>query len=284
MGRSRLGSCGLELLRRKLGRRILTSGLLLIAGLAVTTQLDVAPASARTGSPTAYSFYVEVGNNYYGDIRMETLGCNQAISQRANNYNSYVILDFGGLINSAGAQETINGILLTQSDVATLAEWYVNGYKGCGPSHLNNLAVGTNNSITLTQAEGAAFGHTVNLVSGFVRAYSPYQRVDGANDIESFCPGDCQSSSSTYAWYTGYASTATTPYADYGSADGCPLSLGYTCLGGWNQGDYYNLCRALALAQCVPEIYFGPSSNSLGINAEQWEYVSEFGAPNSEGH
>lgn len=240
-----------------------------MAGI-VSTVIEAHPAFASAQPFTAWSFYVEVANNSHGDGAMQTLGCNQAHSQNSSHYNSEVILDFGAMVNSSGEQETVNGYILSQTDVEALTEWFGNGYRGCSPSYQNIVDIGTNNSRTLTQAEGTAFAHTVNAVSSWMATYSPHQAVYGANDIETFCPNDCQTPTATYNWYAGYQGAAVVQYVDYGSADGCTLDYTPTCSDGWAKGDYYNLCWREALAECAPEIYYN-------VNAEQWHYISGYG-------
>lgn len=241
-------------------------------GLLIVTFVAAAstPASATVKPPTYWSFYVEDPLTSAGVSHMFTLGCNQARSQNAFHTNSLTVLDFGGMINGAGVQETINGILLSQGAVETLAEWFGNGYKACAPSFLNILAIGTNNSITLTEAEGAAFGRTVTNVHNWMAAFSPHETAMGANDIESWSGSEAPASS--YNWYAGYASTTPYDYADYGSADGCPLNYSGHCAFGWGQGDYYNLSWREPLATPLPEVY-------VGGQAAQWFYISGYGAP-----
>ena len=52
---------------------------------------------------------------------MYQLGCNQATSNNTSNYNSMVILDFGGIVNDSGyQQEVFSGTVLQPIQVTEL--------------------------------------------------------------------------------------------------------------------------------------------------------------------
>lgn len=254
----------------------------LVAASIFTAPLLASPAYAATAQPpTDWSFYVEVGDNSTGASKMDTLGCNQAHFDTSVASSSLVILDFGALnIAGSGDQLTINGIENTPTAIETLAEWFINGYKGCSPTQSVTLAVGTNNSITLGAPKGTAFADTVMSIARFASSNANgHVGVWGANDIETFydpTTGSYATPAQTYGSYQGYSGQGGPLYVDYGSADGCPLNLSGPCSYGWTQGTYYNLSWGYSLALAAPEIYVYPQ-------AQQWHYISQFGSGTSSG-
>ena len=191
---------------------------------------------------------------------MYNLGCNQVHYDYMVGHSSFVILDFGGMHDNLGDQVNFSGNILTSYRVYQLATAFADGYTQCGPrgGYWLSLAVGTNNSIPLTAAEGGAFASTVKDVSAWVHRYAWHVATWGANDIETWGGRLNVNSAQTYNWYSGYAAQGPPDYVDFGSADGCPSTgFGPACSYGWNQGDYYNLSWGYQLAYSIPEITMG---------------------------
>lgn len=118
---------------------------------------------------------------------MQTVGCNQAHSDASTKHDSTVILDFGGLYDDSGDQELVNSVVVSQGEVELLAEYFAYGYALCAGSstYYVNLALGTNNSITLDTNKGAAFAATVNALQSYANSVH-HVSAWGANDIESW--------------------------------------------------------------------------------------------------
>jgi hypothetical protein len=226
-------------------------------------------AYATAQPPSNWSFY-EYGSSA---SNLYNLGCNQAKFDNYEHTFSFVILDFGALYDNSGDQVNFSNQVLSASLVAQLAENFAWGYTQCSPNYYVTMAIGTNNSRALNYTQGQAFAHTVNVVASWKNTYAPHVNVWGANDIESWSGGITPMQS--YNWYSGYSASGGPSYADYGSADGCPLNLSGSCLYGWGQGDYYNFSWREPLAFPAPEIYVYPTNP---VQAEQWHYISEYGS------
>jgi hypothetical protein len=210
-----------------------------------------------------------------------TLGCDQAEYDVDEDYDSFVILDFGALVDDSGDMQTVNGVSLSPGQVWDLATYYAGGYTACmNPSVPTYVAeaIGTNNSNTLDYNKGVKFADTVNSVAGWNNTYESHVATWGANDIESWIGTESPLPTPTqsYNWQSGYSATDGPSYVDYGSADECPSAgFGPDCGStGWQQGDYYNFSYRFADAWAVPEIY------SLN-DAEQWYWVADYGAPDA---
>jgi hypothetical protein len=247
---------------------------LLLAGMLASFGFLMLPStSASAAQPvTDWSFY-EYGNSWNN---MYNLGCNQVRYDDANNYSSFVILDFGGLYDDSGDQENLGGTVLSAYRVYQLATAFADGYTSCHGSQnvWDSLAVGTNNSLQLDYNKGVAFANTVKDVGSWINSYAHNMVIWGGNDIESWGnPG--LTPTNTYNWYNGWSANGGPGFVNYGSADGCPTGgFGPNCSYGWQQGDYYNLSWYFSGAYSVPEIY---TTNSA--QAEQWYWIGKYGSP-----
>ena len=253
------------------GKRFIAVLILIAVTGSVTSVLESEAAFGAGQAPVNWSFY-EYGSS---NANMHTLGCNQAQYDNGVGHNSFVILDFGAMYDSAGDQINFSGQVQTPAKVGQLGENFALGYTDCGPRFRVTIAIGTNNSRQLTYAEGQAFANTVNVIRTWVNGNASHVAVWGANDIESWGGGGI-SPTQTYNWYNGYAASNGPTYVNFGSADGCPQNTSGSCSYGWGQGDYYNLSWRETLAFAAPEIYVYPNNP---VQALQWAYISSYGAP-----
>jgi hypothetical protein len=249
--------------------------LMLLPLLGAGLLLAPAPqASAAAQPPTDWSFYVETTNTN----TLYQLGCNQVKYDESVHYNSFVILDFGGLYDDSGDQELITNTVISPTEVWYLATYFAAGYTNCRANNTTyvSLAVGTNNSIPLDYNKGSSFASTVTSISGWNNTYEYHVDTWGALDLETWGTYSV-TSGQAYNWYSGYSAHGGPSYINYGSADGCPSAgIGPACSYNWNQGDYYNLSWLEPLAWSVPEIYYQ-------VNSEQWYWIGDDGSGQSRG-
>jgi len=242
----------------------------MIAGIGATR-----PAFASAMPLTDWSFYVTTADS----STAYNLGCNQGNFDASFSppVNSLVVLDFGGQQADGSGTKLINGTLVTNAQIETVAESFSNGYWVCTGGDTTSfllLGIGTNNSFYDVNSAG---GNTWAQVVSTVRTYNHTQGYDsqvsagGANDME---PG-YNTASATEAWANGYAGVNPAFYVDFGSADGCPTnsSTNGTCNNGWKQYDVWYVSWSPSPAQALPEIYNQAQS-------QQWSMISQYGANN----
>lgn len=224
---------------------------------------------------TSPSYYIDVANN----STALSNGCNQAGIERSAGTPSEVILDFGGMAGPNGEQELFNGTIVPWNTVASYTEYYITGYEDCSPTQVLILDLGTNTCLNGNSTVWSGFAQTINnVVAWIVGAQITNVDLIGANDIETWQNvNECSNpmtASEDLAWYSTWSATTSDIYADYGSADGCPLNLSGTCSDNFYQGTYYNLSWGYPQAIPAPEIYYN-------VNAEEWYYISVYGQANN---
>ncbi|MBV9592167.1 MAG: hypothetical protein JO147_00005, partial [Actinobacteria bacterium] len=229
-----------------------------------------------TQPPTSTSRYIRnlSSNTTTNATIMTDEGCADAHANPAGH--PYVtLLDFGAQISlngGYGVQLTVTTIRISNAAVIAAVRSYIDGYTACmaAPTHLS-VAIGTNNDgpDTLLGAAGGALW-----ASGVINPLSAYAapkgvEIIGANDME---PGFSGSMAQAADWLNGYLGATGASFLFFGSADGCPTTLGATtgsCNYAWTLDGLYQLAfgaspqRSLAM----PEIY-------VNAQARQWTNIS----------
>ncbi|MFL5962438.1 MAG: hypothetical protein ACJ757_06045 [Gaiellaceae bacterium] len=208
-----------------------------------------------------------------------------AVANGSKPQDAVVVLDYGGQTEREGVWGAISvhsGVFHPNADLRFAVEAFGQGYyygtDGNTTAQLT-VALGTNNSATVSAAGADAWATTINKINEWFAAgpsgfpYSEQVTAIGADDIE---PGFCSSSTcvtSARSWADAFGVTATTWYDNYGSCDACPpAGSGY---GSWSQDDIYYVSWGADAAWPLPEIY-----QTNGVGAAQWERVSEWGLNN----
>lgn len=248
--------------------------------------------------PVSVSHYPR---NLTGDATSDTAtmhatGCADATANTAGDRYA-VVLDIGSqrtdLPGDAwGAMLTQTSTKLTDAQLVTAVEAYLDGYAGCMADYSRLLlAVATNNDNhqyfvegsdtcptppagtddPLGTAGGTDWAENVIDPVATYAAQWPHITVAGGNDIE---PGFAGCTSQATDWVTAFAAATTAPYVFIGSADGCPTVLGSTkdCNYGWTQQQIYQLAYGISPARSVPlpQIY-------IPAQAAQWANISRSG-------
>jgi hypothetical protein len=246
-----------------------------------------AAASAAVRPPTDFSYYVAAGDTY---SRAQALGCDQAKFDNSHSVDSFVTLDFGAQrSDGAGTYLASSTVFWPNSAIERYSLGFAYGYQECEPGHIMILGVGTSNDGTVTDGRlGADWGTVVTAVAaGASRDGYRNVAVQGAVDAEpGFGPfphfegwewGDRSG--------RGYVSTSKSLINDFGSADGCPQSLGrYSdamCGNGWTTEDEYDAVWGWKPNEATPEIYFN-GCNGYAEQANQWADISAYGAHNQK--
>lgn len=226
---------------------------------------------------------------------MTATGCADAKASPAGHEYA-VVLDIGSQRtdlpgNAWGTMLTTTSTKLTDAQLVTAIEAYLDGYAGCMPDYSRlMLAVATNNDSHQYYTSGGGCplppagtadplgtaGGTDwadNVIDPLVTyaAQWPHITVAGGNDIE---PGFAGCTSQATDWITAFDAATTAPYVFIGSADGCPTTLGSTedCNYGWTQQQIYQLAYGISPARSVPlpQIY-------IPEQAIQWADISRTG-------
>ncbi len=242
----------------------------------VLLTLGVQEAGATPSRPpTAASYFIASydKNTAFSD------GKAQGKADASSGYDSAVILDFGWQIS--GGTETPNTYVdLTYSQVENMGIAFAEGYMaGVGSADTYDaLEIGTVNYGSFfasdPTARGKTWGDAVNTIYTDV-LNDGYDQVivDGGSDLE---PG-YSTQNDTEDWAQGFADTASEPYADYGSADGCvrtPEGSDGPCNNNWSISGEYYLAWAAADAMATPLM-------TVSDQQDQWANISDYGKQNS---
>lgn len=241
-------------------------GILLIASAVVVTLAS--PASAVQTKPISDESYYVLSSS---STEMATLGCDQGTTDKNGNHLSRLtILDFGGQVAGGATVELINGDTLTNAQVESLAETYIENWYFCIGSDLDAIltfAVATNNSDSTSYYDGEKWGEIETAVNNYVNEGFASQVVSfSGNDIEP----DWQGAPQTESWLDGYLYKAPTTAldVDYGSADGCSTTahVDESCDNGWLQSDMEAVSWGDASLP-LPQIYVAAQSS-------EWTQIS----------
>lgn len=267
--------------RARKALNIFVGGFTMLAGTALVNS-GQAVASAAVRPPTEVSYYVAPGDTY---ARAQSLGCAEAKFDKSHGVNSFVTLDFGAQ-RSDGAGTYLPGstVFWRNSGIEGYSLRFAYGYQSCRSGRELILGVGTSNDGAVTNGKlGADWGNVVRTVAQR-SSRDGYRRVtvQGAIDAEpGFGPfrgfrgwelGDKSGG--------GYVSTSKSLITDFGSADGCPQSLGRysnaSCGNGWTMKDEYDAAWGWSPNEATPEIYFN-GCRGYANQANQWADISAYG-------
>lgn len=223
--------------------------------------------AANAKAPAAKSSY------YIGTLNTATAharGLSAGKADARSGTGRLVILDFGGQLPSGNGSKLINRTVATNNQVKAVAEQFAAGYSAATKSKKVSLrlAIGTNNSISVTRALGRTWAELVASANSWARAHAPRTTLVGASDLE---PG-FGSVGGAEAWANGYASVKNSSYINYGSADGCSQTSanGGGCNNGWTQQAIWYVSTGVRGSSVTPEIYYN-------ANAQQWALISRYG-------
>jgi hypothetical protein len=256
--------------------------------LAAIVLVHPGAASAAATPPTDFSYYVARGDSY---AKAQSLGCAQAGFDNSHNVNSFVTLDFGAQrADGAGTYLPSSTVFWSNAADEDYSLRFAYGYQKCGPHHLLLLAIGTSNDGSVTDgALGADWGAVVQYVATTASKDGyPNLAIQGAVDAEpGFGPfahfegwelGDTSGG--------GYVSRTKALISDFGSADGCPQSLGtYSnayCSNGWYLSSEYDAVWGWAPNEGTPEIYYN-GCDDYAKQANQWANISDYGKHHGKG-
>lgn len=245
----------------------------LVLVLAGVSSVPPASADHRDESWESTSYYVADADR----SRMGLLGCYNSDKQ------GRMTLFFGSPRDVSGSPGTsmwgAGG--RTTDEIGELVRSFVRGYTYCRQSidYQLLIGVGTSNSAIENRSDDWLVGHgqdwatMVKETSDWVdRHYPGTTRIYGAYDAEP----SWSSYGKARQWMDGYEDVADNRplHANY-SADGCSWtsSDNASCNNGWNQQHIWELAWAAPPAMPMPQIYA-----TSGVNAQQWQKVSEYGA------
>ena len=233
------------------------------SALASAQPLPAANAKAPAAKP---SYYISTLNT----ATAHTLGLSAGKADARSGTGRITILDFGGQLSSGKGTELINRTIASNNQVKAVAEQFAAGYSAATKSKKVSLklAIGTNNSISVTRALGRTWADLVASANSWARTHAPRTTLVGASDLE---PG-FGSAGSAEAWANGYASVKNSSYINYGSADGCSQTSanGGGCNNGWTQQAIWYVSTGVRGSSVTPEIYYN-------ANAQQWALISKYG-------
>jgi len=247
--------------RRRVGRTVVVTGVLVSAVVAAGMTSSVA-SSAAVQAPTT--------SHYEASADPSTL-LSQGQAAGQGSSQGLVILDFGrpAVDASVYGTEDFSGTFDSFASIVTAAESYIEGYLTTAPRHLTlDVAIGTNNSCGPGQPCGtvvcgcaneppnfAAWGAQlaasvlqVGAQSASIKSHSGYTdtvTVMAGDDAE---PAFDPEYLNTYNLMAGYAAAVNgyqPAMIDYGSAD-----VGY-----WSQAQLLQIADGFKPNLAVPEIY-----------------------------
>lgn len=260
--------------------RVFVAGVMMLTATVLVNLATVAVAAAKP--PTDWSYYVSPRDT---GSRAQTLGCNQAEFDNSHNVDSFVTMDFGAQ-RSNGAGTYLPGTIFywANSTDAYYALRFLYGYQRCRPRHVLILAVGTSNDGSVTDgALGAAWG-------GVVQDVADAARNDGYANVVVQGAVDAEPGFGPFAHFAGwelgdssgggYISETKTLISDFGSADGCPQSIGVyrddRCGNGWYMSSEYDAMWGWGPNEGTPEIYFNGCQRDAN-QPNQWANISDYG-------
>ena len=218
------------------------------------------------------SSYVRGRDVYPTEVTLptaETAACEQATKVK----QGVIGLFFGKQVATGGSGF---GITISNADIIKVVQAWANGLARCarGPWE---LAIGTSNSGGATTFNGYFGGVAWAQLVDAARAVSNSRIIiSGANDLE---PG-WGPSGQARAWVDGFVATTSQRMWNFGSADGCPQSVGgILCNNGWTIDDVIWVS-----AQAGPNIVALPQVHTNGgAQSKQWSVIAarakELGIP-----
>ncbi len=187
-----------------------------------------------------------------------------ACSQAKKVSSGVVVLSFG-VQNATGTSGW--GIPISYANIAKVAAAWATGLATCGTGQWE-VSIGTSNSGSVTRYNGYLGGVAMAVAVGRARELADSRVViSGAMDLEPGWgpPGQAR------AWVDGYVATTSARLWNFGSADGCPQTVGkLTCNNGWTIDDVlWVSSHAGANVIAMPQIH-----TKSGSQARQWAVLA----------
>ena len=187
-----------------------------------------------------------------------------ACSQAKKVSNGVVVLSFG-IQTATGTSGW--GIPISYENIAKVAAAWASGLATCGTGQWE-VSIGTSNAGGVSRYNGYLGGVAMAVAVGRSRELADSRVViSGAMDLEPGWgpPGQAR------AWVDGYVATTSARLWNFGSADGCPQTVGkLTCNNGWTIDDVlWVSSHAGANVIAMPQIH-----TQSGSQARQWAVLA----------
>ncbi len=130
-------------------------------------------------------------------------GCAQGQRDAALGVGSGVFLDFGGEVD--GGTQLIGGQFKSWATIASFVQSFAKGYYVCTGSDTStvlHIAVGTNNSLHTSSADGDSWANEMSIIESDISGYASQVVIYGASDMEQ----GWATASATITWFQGYES------------------------------------------------------------------------------
>lgn len=249
-------------------RKRAATGLFIVALILGTSAGCHRPASWETNSYYVGSTSID---------KMGTLGCHNGSKQ------GRMTLFFGAPTDASGGFGTSMWAARSQPTevIAELVRQFVRGYVSCrqDSSHQLMVGIGTSNSAVNGKDDGWLAGHGYAWAE-MVRSVSDWADYHYPGIARIYAAWDAEPSWSTVhkagQWMDGYQSFGGhRPLYTNFSADGCSWtsSANAGCNNGWTQSNLWDLAWQRPPSMPIPQIYA-----TSGVNAQQWQKISEYGA------
>jgi hypothetical protein len=228
------------------------------------------PAAALT--PDQPLFNVAIGSYVRGQdvlpLEVNAPLIRQAACEHAQRVpQGIMVLSFGKQVEGGSSGF---GIALTAADIVAATAQVAGGLAECASGPWE-VAVGTSNSGGATPFNGYDGGvFWAQIVEQARAASDPRVLISGANDIEPSWGPVAQAR----AWVDGFVASSPRRLWNFGSADGCPQSVGGTrCNNGWSIDDVlWVSSHAGPTVMVMPQIH-----TQSGSQARQWAVIAARG-------
>ena len=228
------------------------------------------PAAALT--PDQPLFNVAIGSYVRGQdvlpLEVNAPLIRQAACEHAQRVpQGIMVLSFGKQVEGGSSGF---GIALTAADIVAATAQVAGGLAECASGPWE-VAVGTSNSGGATPFNGYDGGvFWAQIVEQARAASDPRVLISGANDVEPSWGPVAQAR----AWVNGFVASSPRRLWNFGSADGCPQSVGGTrCNNGWSIDDVlWVSSHAGPTVMVMPQIH-----TQSGSQARQWAVIAARG-------
>jgi hypothetical protein len=159
--------------------------------------MTIAVVGAVLIGQSAHAYSPQTGNGleFLRDDRLAFdviyLGCNQGSFDADHGTDSLVFLDFGGQVSGGTDLTDDDNTFVTDSQIEALAYQFAEGYYDCtgpnDPTTVLTLAVGTNNSLGVSESYGSDWGNLVKAVANNTSTFASQVLVWGGSDLEPAC-------------------------------------------------------------------------------------------------
>jgi hypothetical protein len=241
--------------------------------LALASLADVAPETAwfpeAVPAPESPHVNLAVGSYVRGSDALPLAERAAAISASACNQarlapRGTVVLSFGKQVEGGASGF---GTTIVEADIVAITATVAAGLAECGSGPWE-VSVGTSNSGGATPFNGVDGGARWAAIVEQARAASdPRVAISGAVDLEPSWGPVAQAR----AWVAGYVAATSRRLWNFGSADGCPLSVGgVRCNNGWTIDDV-----AWVSTEAGPNVWVAPQIfTQSGSLARQWAVIA----------